>query len=211
MSNIVYTFENIEVKLNDLIAIQKNQWINDTNVHLAGRKIELEANKDFPDDQKKIMLIPPATIQFFRIFPIDTTKVVTNKFDIFKADIALIPFVDSDSPYDTGSHWSLLVWHTKRSRNEKQIIESLDSHGNYNLIHAHKLVDLLVKLYDINDYQMVVCQVPQQENSYDCGVFVIAFMKHYIKSSTIDGIFDDVSQEKVTEIRKRFQHDYMTK
>ena len=209
-NTLLYSFENIEVYKRELFIVLTNQWVNDTIVHLAGRKLELKANQGLDKDKPSVMFIPPQTIQFFRFFPPDVAKTAIPNFNIFKAEIALFPFVDASSPMDTGTHWSLLVWHTKGSKNEPQIIEYLDSHGGYNTETAKKLVEILTNLYEITDYKLEFSQVPQQNNGFDCGMFVIAFMKHYCEHKSIDGIFDDVSQEKVTEMRKTYQQDYMT-
>ena len=209
LNETVYSFENIDVHGWELEAMENGDWINDTIVHLAGRKLEILANEKFKNSGKKFMLIPPETLQFFRHFPIEITKTTIPYFDIFSSDIAFIPFVNSDTPTSTGTHWSLLVWHTQRSKEKHQIVEYLDSHNCFNEEHSRLVAETISKLYDAPDYEIVTCECPQQHNTSDCGVFVIAFMEHYAKHGSLQGIFETVSQEKVTKMRHTFAEDYM--
>ena len=48
-----YQFENLCLYQNDLDEMEDGRWINDSVVHLAGRKIELEANENCKNSEKK--------------------------------------------------------------------------------------------------------------------------------------------------------------
>ena len=201
---VVYEFENITLYQRDLSEIENGDWINDTSIHLAGRKIELSANSQLNKDEKKnILLIPPSTFQLMRFVPLNVAKEFTNHFNAKNASLVFVPFTNTQSIANSGSHWSMILWVT-----ESNTFYLLDSMGNANYQIGQSCVNKLAQLYDIEKYEYKTLKVPQQQNCVDCGVFVIAFMEHIAKECRYDNISDDVSQTYVTSLRADYYNKF---
>ena len=197
---VVYSFENIILYKMELDVIENEEWINDTCVHLAGRKIELSANSNLnQNDKKKVFLLPPSTFQLMRFVPLTVAKEFTIHFNAKNCELVFIPFTNSQSMAESGSHWSLLLWVT-----ESNTFYLLDSMGNSNYKIGKTCVDKIAQIYDFEKFEYKTLKVPQQQNCVDCGVFVIAFMEHIAKEGRYDNISDDVSQSYVTELRSNY-------
>ena len=80
--------------------------------------------------------------------------------------------------------------------------------GNSNLRTAKKCAEKLAHVYDVKEYKFSTLKVPQQQNSIDCGMFVIAFMEHIAQTGSFDNIFEGVSQEYVTKLRSEYKDKF---
>ena len=79
--------ENIEIKRDELSAMENGEWINDSIICLAGRKSQIFANEKNKENGQKVMFLPPPTLQFFRHYPKETAMEAIPSFDFFSNDI----------------------------------------------------------------------------------------------------------------------------
>jgi len=109
-----------------------------------------------------------------------------------------------------GSHWSLLMYSKANNR-----FYYFDSLKQFNLPAAMRLAKslapILFESLRINggevDFETFEC--PQQENSFDCGLFTIAFIEELARTFEENGnkvdmksLFQNVNQSRVSKMRK---------
>lgn len=205
----LYAFENLEIYDDDFSRITNNDWLNDELIHLAGRKIEIQANKNCPEDHLNVMFYPPTTLHLLRMIGKDMASEVTKYWNVFKAKYVLLPLNNSESKASSGSHWSLIVWDTQYSPNEENTFYYYDSLGSSSLSIAKKVVCQLCEYYGVAVHKFISPKSPQQSNSYDCGVFTIAIIEYIGRTMDLDNIIPNVSQTTVTQLRKDYQSKFM--
>lgn len=127
-------------------------------------------------------------------------------FELEKKDLIFIPVNDcQDISQGGGSHWSLLVYNRKKDR-----YIYLDSAGKYNLKIAVEILKKLSKIITPNATEVDLEEVkaPNQNNSYDCGVFLCCFTENLAEN---EGDIKNLSQtkEQVKTMRKKI-YDLIT-
>ncbi|EAX92794.1 Clan CE, family C48, Ulp1-like cysteine peptidase [Trichomonas vaginalis G3] len=206
----IYHFENISIYDTDINIIKNNEWVSARLVHLAGRKIELENLTKTDDQHKNIMFYPPNTLLGLRFFPEPFVHPIVENFNVFEARYVFLPFHNGTSGSDSGSHWCLLVWDTHYSPNEVSQFYYFDSMASstYNL--AKKECALICKYYGVREFEFLEKPSPQQQNVYDCGMFMIANIEYLAKNMDFDNLCSNVSQNSVSQLRKDFVSKFVT-
>ena len=101
-----------------------------------------------------------------------------------------------------GNHWYLLILDV----NKKTLFE-LDSAGGNNSDKnsiqntdvIRKIVETMYSMYNDEKVELKVerkTQVPKQSNTFDCGVFTIAFIEHFLKGLA-DKKIENVKEWKI--------------
>ncbi|MDA9503715.1 hypothetical protein XI09_02430, partial [Bradyrhizobium sp. CCBAU 11386] len=93
------------------------------------------------------------------------------------ADFLFLPVNDAD-PTDLdrrGSHWSLLL--VDRLNRHSPVAYHYDSSGSYNAGPASQLAERL-------GARLEWPRAPQQDNTYDCGVFVVDATRELVRQLT---------------------------
>lgn len=204
-SEILVKQFNIEITRSDIKSLGPGQWLNDEIVNFY-----MELLKENAKEKNKVQC------HFFNSFFYTLLSVEgsgynyskvnkwTKKIDIFKMDKLIIPV-------HLGSHWCLASVNMK-----KKLIEYYDSLGGTNS-HCRKcLRQYLADEYrSKNNRELDLSvwvdhapgsQVPQQENSFDCGVFMCIFAAHVTQNKPFR-----FSQRDMPFFRKRILLDIMQK
>lgn len=208
-SKPIYTFENWTIYEDDYKKITGDDWLNDELIGLAGRKLEIQANKDCAENHLNVLFYPPNTLYLLRMIQKEMASEVTQYWNVFKAKYVFLPLYDSENCASEGSHWSLIVWDTQYSPNEENKFYHFDSLGCSSTRVARKVAKQLCEYYGVNVHRFFSPKSPQQNNSYDCGMFTIAIMEYIAKSMDLDKIVPNVSQQTVTQLRLDYQTKFM--
>ncbi|WP_419241167.1 Ulp1 family isopeptidase [Cardinium endosymbiont of Nabis limbatus] len=173
---LLVTVGELQIKKEDLILLEGKKWLNDSIInaylHMVVKRSEEKENQLLPK-------VHYFNSFFFKLLssPAGYEKVKrwTENIDIFDYDLLLIPI-------HLGYHWCLAVVDFG-----KKAINYYDSLGKSNKDCLNKLLDYLVKeIADKKQGQLNKAEwrleclegIPQQQNGYDCGVFVCQFANH---------------------------------
>ena len=194
---LMLAYKQSTVYVSDYRTLNDRTWLNDT---IIGFAYDILANKIYHDSPKNSLLfVHPTTVNVIK-FENDEEDLVPLIVDagLQTFDYIFLPINNSQSIMSgSGSHWALMLY-----QRHNNTFYYLDSAGTYNLLYAKKIAN---KIYpyihpkqkkdkgdekveedatndkDI-DYMKVLnnfvkLQVPQQENSYDCGMFVVEYSR----------------------------------
>ncbi|KAK8835209.1 SUMO1 sentrin specific peptidase 8 [Tritrichomonas musculus] len=174
-------------------------WVNDAIIHIYGRMLEKNINNMDSGVSKKILFVAPCTVQFIRFFQIDEdVQECLQALNINDFDTVFFPITNGTSFTARGNHWSLLIF--LPSLNSFLYCDSVLSHGNMPM--ACSLIKRIESLLLYKQTELIELNLPSQDNSYDCGVFIMAYMEYYAKHGNFDEIGNHVNQDKMNEFRK---------
>jgi sentrin-specific protease 8 len=74
-------------------------------------------------------------------------------------------------------HWSLLIWHPTPHNGVATYLH-LDTCGGCNRDSVWTLASAITKFYNLPPKALCTARAPTQTNGYDCGVYVMAMMRH---------------------------------
>ena len=194
--DLLLTYKQSTVYASDVSTLGDRKWLNDT---IIGFAYDIFANKVCNNAaQDSLLFVHPTTVNVIK-FENDEEDLIPLIVDagIQTYNYIFFPINNSQSMFSvSGSHWALMIY-----QRDNNTFYYLDSAGIYNLTYAQKFAN---KIYpyinpkkndndndktgkkkdeekDKNiDYVKVLnnfvkMEVPQQENSYDCGMYVVEF------------------------------------
>jgi sentrin-specific protease 1 len=182
-SPVLFTFNNIDFTSDDSIRLDQGNWLNDNVLSFWIWEIKKKMKKTEKvfifDSSFMAILLKGDTYDYGRV-----KRWTTNKeIDIFENNFLLIPV------HVSGNHWLLLV--ANLQERVVTIMDSLDQKGRYSDL-KEVLVNYLedefktVKGISPLDQHFEVVQdlnAPEQQNSYDCGIFVLIFIERIVRHS----------------------------
>lgn len=210
----------------DLALLQPGQWLNDRVINFCYRYFEHED----PVVSKAILLVDPAVVSFLRIQCAEDAEYhdLYRSLELNDREYVLLPCSDSSSFDAMSTHWSLVVYHVSTST-----ASHIDSYHGYNTSSAERIAEKLQRLYRSGLFlpcsvllmfsqsnafifsrlkdpvKLLLPEVPQQENGYDCGIFTILASLHVVKAYLAGATLTDcvgtltsvVSQDIATSYR----------
>nr|CAG8435398.1 12547_t:CDS:2 [Entrophospora candida] len=192
-SNILYdkVIEkfNMTVTYHDIKTLNPTVWVNDQVMNFYGKLIVDRNSKN-----KNLPSLFIHSTQFMTKYSSCGYKAVskwTKKVDIFEKDLLFIPV------HSRNMHWSLCLVDFKASK--IYYIDSL-----YLTSEKYK-EDVRLVINDIKEYlkyewadkkhtsrkfdmfqsNLSFMGIPQQKNSYDCGIFALLFIEHYSRRAPL--------------------------
>lgn len=146
------------------------RWITDDVIR---RYYDAINNSLFPSGD--VICMNPTIAHGIKVLN-DYTHLI-DLLDIQRANYIFIPINDSNSSNEEGSHWSLLIYEKNNAA-----FYHYDSVKAHNLkmakLTARKMYDYLLNS-QAKDMMFVECPTPQQNNSYDCGVYLIILTEYF--------------------------------
>lgn len=192
-------YKDIEVHIDDFKSLRGKSWLNDRIIHIYGRIIE--------DGHEDIKFIPPCTVQYIRFKGGKEVTSVVSSWNLSNYSMVFIPFTNSESARDPGNHWSLLVWFPKSGNrfyhcDSYQNISEL-SHSSLKV--AMSIVKKLICLCKLKKYKFIKAAVPQQDNNYDCGLYLLAYIDFLVEKNTFEGMEEVITHEMITSMRSSIE------
>ena len=182
------------------------------------------ATSTFNDSiHEKVLLLDPSIISFFMLQCNDNDDFEDLEKNIHtrKRDLIFLPITNRNSINDTSSHWSLLIFLRQESGYK---FLHYDSHGAYNYLASIKVAKKLLKLiFPLRSHSEISnssstasskgnsfspvnqdTSSPQQNNSYDCGMYVCCITRLFLLSyiscpEEFLDVFDKFVKRSITE------------
>ncbi|WP_407175379.1 Ulp1 family isopeptidase [Bradyrhizobium sp. STM 3562] len=152
------------------LVLQDTQWLGDEHIQRDYELLERWLHDNHPDLAARMQLVDPLVAHYhLRLAAGDSDarrrfQGLIDRNGNDTADFLFLPMNDADRPNQRGTHWSLLF--VDRSNRQRPVAYHYDSILGYNEDRAAKLAKRL-------GVSLSPADMAEQENSYDCGVFVV--------------------------------------
>lgn len=191
--DIVLNYQNSLLRRSDVDLLQNRQWLNDQMIGFWFEYLENSCQDD------SICLVCPEVSQFIKLGSAVDTLVFVDPLNLSSRSLVLFPVNDSMSlDHPGGSHWSLLVYDCVDKK-----YYHLDSLIGSNLEHAKRIA----KNLHLNHKEVFELKGAQQENLYDCGIFVCCNAENVIRHCSVKkGILPSLPMLNLTLVNNQRSH-----
>lgn len=181
-NDIVLSYHDYLLRESDVVLLERNDWLNDI---LIGFYFEYLNQQYMKDSKNRVLFIGPEVAQLLKMQDFSQYNIFLDPIDATNYDFIFFPLNDCDRNEAGGSHWSLLIY----SRIEK-ICYHFDSSSGINGFSAKTLARKVIKYFlDKQERKYIEMDCPQQNNGYDCGLYVLCFAdvisRHAIKNCKV--------------------------
>ena len=146
------------------------EWLGDEHILRDYALLRQELQRDNPDLAARTQFVDPLIALYQLRFGEESDmlvawqRIIYDRHDNDTADFLFLPVNDAPAPNRRGSHWSLLF--VDRRERARPIAYHYDSIIGHNDLPAAQLAQRL-------GAPLESARMAQQQNSYDCGVFVV--------------------------------------
>ncbi|XP_056682343.1 NEDD8-specific protease 1 isoform X1 [Spinacia oleracea] len=197
--DMILSYSDVVLRRSDLDILSGPHFLNDRIIEFYLSYI----SSCYPSDN--ILLVPPSIAFWLQnCSDEESYKAFVEPLNLAAKDLVIFPVNNNDdvTKAEAGSHWSLLVFY----RTSNMFVHH-DSCRGLNLACSQKLYTSVVKFVGNLDSDVKFMEdhsSPQQQNGYDCGLFVIVIAtvicSWYTSSDCVDGehIWFSCVKEQVT-------------
>ncbi|XP_077265915.1 sentrin-specific protease 8 [Temnothorax americanus] len=194
--DIVLSYHDYLLRASDVALLERNDWLNDIIIGFYFEYLNQQHRKD-----SRLLFIGPEVAQLLKMLDSSQYNLFLDPIKAKNYDFVFFPLNDCDSNEAGGSHWSLLIY----SRVEKTCYH-FDSSCGINGSSAKKLARKVTKYFlEKQERKYIEMDCPQQDNSYDCGLYVLCLADvismHAIKNSKIGDCNCSIITEMVPKKR----------
>ncbi|MDA9503894.1 hypothetical protein XI09_03580 [Bradyrhizobium sp. CCBAU 11386] len=142
------------------------QWLGDEHIQWDYELLAQELQQNNPDLAARTRFVDPLIAQMLRSPSKEVAERALGWVRHYTADFLFLPVSDASDTdrHQRGSHWSLLL--VDRRDRGRPVAYHYDSTQGYNDRPAAELAGRL-------DANLQQAPIRQQQNGYDCGVFVV--------------------------------------
>lgn len=196
-NEIVLSYFDCLLRASDVELLQGSHWLNDVIIGFYFEYLDETFNKD---GRRDFYFISPELTQLLKMTDPDQYIIFLDPFSISECKCILFPLNNCDRKDAAGgTHWSLLIF----CKGDKTCYH-FDSAKGYNASIASKFAENVMScVLDKNEpnKRFVEVDSPQQNNGYDCGVYVLCLAdiitNHILKNERVDGCNYDQIKELV--------------
>uniref|UniRef100_A0A1B6LVU4 Ubiquitin-like protease family profile domain-containing protein n=1 Tax=Graphocephala atropunctata TaxID=36148 RepID=A0A1B6LVU4_9HEMI len=186
-------------RLSLIVSLLEGEWVMDDAISAYISLIDTVIDKKYC-----IHLMNPAISHAVKNF--EDSEDILSHLKLETKSFILVPINDSEcfSHKISGSHWSLLLYVKSLCK-----FYHFDSIGSHNFQSANKTAKKLSKHLSIQEenIQIEACKTPQQQNSNDCGVYMILIMEtvlakilNSVSSDSFSRMFETIKNFKELNI-----------
>lgn len=196
----ILSFGDVVLYTSDLHTLDPGMWLNDNIITFACEFLFSKASEEV---KREIAIVSAATCQLIEYCgDMDIVQEIFNSLEIYSKDKILFVLNDRDDPSVVGGcHWSLLVFESGKSR-----FEYYDSIRPAKVTVARQIVSVVGPLLAKEETSFVVVDCHQQRNSFDCGMYVIEFIRQQLKLAEPEtDIYQGMEGHSIELIRRHWQ------
>ncbi|KAL6258062.1 hypothetical protein P5V15_009979 [Pogonomyrmex californicus] len=181
-NDIVLSYHDYLLRTSDTILLKRNDWLNDIIIGFYFEYLNQQYKKN---GKSRLLFIGPEVAQLLKMQNFSQYDIFLDPIEARSYDFIFFPLNDCDSNEAGGSHWSLLVYSSM-----EMMCYHFDSSSNINSFSAKKLARKLIKYFlNKQEKRYIEMDCPQQNNSYDCGLYVLCLAevisRHVIRDPKI--------------------------
>ncbi|KAJ7311406.1 hypothetical protein JRQ81_007034 [Phrynocephalus forsythii] len=168
MDPVVLSYMDSLLRQSDVLLLDPPCWLND---RVIGFAFEYFASDQFQEFADRVCFVGPEVAQFIKCTPSpEELAVFLEPLGLPQKKVVFLAVNDNASQGAGGSHWSLLVY-----LHEPHCFAHYDSHpSSSNSAHARRVAGQLEPFLGQRGTAAFVEEpAPTQQNSYDCGMYVI--------------------------------------
>ncbi|KAG8326736.1 SUMO1 sentrin specific peptidase 8 [Homalodisca vitripennis] len=189
---VVLSYFDCVIRESDLKILKSNGWLNDAIIGFYFVYLE----KERFNSNSELLFIGPEVTQCLKESPTSDLPVFLDPLDAKNKDYIFMAVNDSGKSAG-GSHWSLLVY----SQQENKFYH-IDSSSQTNFQPAVKLAHNIGRYFRPSlELDFVELSSLQQDNSYDCGIYLICNLENIAEHITSTGN-EDVGLQHVPFVKK---------
>ncbi|CAJ0602764.1 unnamed protein product [Cylicocyclus nassatus] len=176
----VLSYGDIVLYQSDVNTLLPGVWLNDNIISFACEFLMDNASQEV---KERVVVVGAATCELIRYAGDEAViREIFTSLNFFKREKILFILNDREDPRVVGGfHWSLLVLERRSSH-----FHYYDSTRPAKTAIAKQLVKIVSTFLDDDDVKFTVEECPQQRNSFDCGMYVIEFVRHVLKPPSSD-------------------------
>lgn len=203
MDPVVLSYMDSLLRQSDVSLLDPPGWLND---HVIGFAFEYFANSQFPDCSDHVGFISPEVTQFIKCTssPAEITMFL-EPLNLPDKRVVFLAINDNSNQAAGGTHWSLLVY-----LQDKNSFFHYDSHSGSNSVHAKQVAKKLEAFLSRKGDKLAFVEekAPAQQNSYDCGMYVIcnteALCHHFFRQQP-DSLLQLLTPAYITKKREEWK------
>ncbi|KAJ7331229.1 hypothetical protein OS493_020011 [Desmophyllum pertusum] len=185
--------------MSDLSLLEEGRWLND---RLIGFVFDYFTHNQFKQISDDVVFISPDVTQFLKLGQGIEIGIFLEPLNLPSQKLIFFAVNDNDSKLSAGgSHWSLLMYNRQTN-----CFHHYDSFSCCNTSAARSLARNVEPFLTAKQSpSFVEDRCPQQQNSYDCGVYVICVTEELCKNflgNTETSLIDKISAEDIRRKRK---------
>ncbi|NP_001070633.1 sentrin-specific protease 8 isoform X1 [Danio rerio] len=181
MDPVVLSYQDSLLRRSDVALLNGPHWLNDQVIGFAFEYFTTECFKSLSD---KICFISPEVAQFIKYASChEELAIFLEPLSLASRRWVFLAVNDNSNQTAGGSHWSLLLY-----RRDTSQFAHYDSQSGSNSLHARRIAAKLEAFLGAGaKVPFVEEQCPSQQNSYDCGMYVICNAEALCESIKTEG------------------------
>lgn len=183
MDPVVLSYQDSLLRRSDVALLEGPNWLND---QVIGFVFEYFAAERFKDLSRYACFISPEVTQFIKCASCqEELAIFLEPLHLSSRRWVFLAVNDNSNQTAGGSHWSLLLYR----RDNGGLFSHYDSQSGGNSLHARRIASKLEPF--LGDKGKKVSFVEEsssrQQNSYDCGMYVICNAEALCESAEYSG------------------------
>lgn len=181
MDPVVLSYQDSLLRRSDVALLEGPHWLND---QVIGFAFEYFATERFRGLGDAILFISPEVTQFIKCASCpEELALFLEPLGLASKRWVFLAVNDNSNQTAGGSHWSLLLFHRDSGH-----FAHYDSQSGGNSLHAKRIASKLESFLGTGRKVPVVEEAsPSQQNSYDCGMYVICNAEALCEKARVKG------------------------